>query len=277
MTNSCRWATNAVVAGAFMSVAVLPAVADDDEEIPFDEADVYAELNDTDGDLGFHALADGEGWRLLAIEDPNERTILRVRPQGRLRRQGLTELFFESAEPTFDEFTPAEFFMRFPEGIYEIEGMTAEREELESEDVFSHVMPAQPGLQGDGSIVIHVNGMADTVIRAECDDEDPAFSPLSVSGPTVTLAWDPVESSHPTIGRNGDITVARYQAVAEIDLEVDDDEFTAVFSVDLPPDVTSMTIPEQFIGLGDEFKYEILVKEATGGNQTAVESCFVVE
>jgi hypothetical protein len=43
-----------------------------------------------------------------------------------------------------------------------------------------------------------------------------------------------------------------------------------------------MTIPGSFIALGlddkgeGEFKYEILVKEADGGNQTASESCFEV-
>ena len=30
----------------------------------FEDADVYAELNDTDEDLGFHALIDGEAWKL---------------------------------------------------------------------------------------------------------------------------------------------------------------------------------------------------------------------
>ena len=48
--------------------------------------------------------------------------MLNVRVKGRLQKQGLTEFFFESAEPTFDELEPADFFKRFPEGEYEIEG-----------------------------------------------------------------------------------------------------------------------------------------------------------
>lgn len=70
-----------------------------DNEIPFSVANVFLELNDTDGDLGIHALIDGQ------------------------RQQGLTELFFESAEPPFDELPPETFFRRFPEGEYEVEGM----------------------------------------------------------------------------------------------------------------------------------------------------------
>ena len=42
--------------------------------------------------------------------------ILLLRASGRLARQGLTELFFESAEPPFDELPPTGFFRRFPEG-----------------------------------------------------------------------------------------------------------------------------------------------------------------
>ena len=49
-----------------------------------------------------------------------------------------------------------------------------------------------------------------------------------------------------------------------------------VYSVDLPPNLTTMTIPEEFTALGEEFKLEVLVSEANG-NRTAVESCFAVE
>lgn len=37
------------------------------KEIPFSVADVYFELYDTDGDLGIHALIDGEPWKKLEI------------------------------------------------------------------------------------------------------------------------------------------------------------------------------------------------------------------
>ena len=118
---------------ALVLVAASPNCWADDDEIPFAEAHLFFELNDTDGDLGIHALIDGDAWKKLEIEDPREREILDVTVKGRLRRQGLTEIFFESAEPTFDELPPRRFFRRFPAGSYEIEGETLEGDELESE------------------------------------------------------------------------------------------------------------------------------------------------
>ena len=84
---------------------------------PYDEANLFFELNNTDGDLGIHALIDGEAWKKLKIEDPRGRKMLDIRVKGRLKRQGLTEIFFESAEPTFDELDPQDFFRRFRLGI----------------------------------------------------------------------------------------------------------------------------------------------------------------
>ncbi len=65
----------------------------------FSEAELFFELNDTDGDLGIHSSIDGGAYSRLTITDPKEQAILKVSPRGRLARQGLTQLFFESAEP----------------------------------------------------------------------------------------------------------------------------------------------------------------------------------
>ncbi len=182
--------------------------------------------------------------------------MLDIRVKGRLRRQGLTEIFFESAEPSFDELAPEQFFRRFPEGEYEIEGITLEGDELESTAVITHLMPAPPDN-------IEVNGIS---IAEDCD-EDPV---PSVSGP-VTISWDPVTESHPDLGRTGEmIEVVKYQVVVERE-----EPTLLIYSIDLPPEMTSISVPEEFTDLGDEFKFEILVREASG-NQTAVESCFEI-
>lgn len=228
----------------------------------FADADVYAELNDTDEDLGFHALIDGDAWKILEIEDPKGRQMLYVRVKGRLRRQGLTELFFESAEPPFDELSPAQFFRRFPEGEYEIEGLTLEGEELENTDLFRHVMPAAPG-------GIDVSGTPIDHKEVDCDEEAPVVMPEDNGA--VVISWDEVNTSHPTVGRPGDIEADLYQVVVE------QEGLGVKFSVDLPPDITSVEIPAGFIWSGLQYKFEILVKEAEGGNQTAAESCFAVE
>jgi|TARA_B100001971_G_scaffold176898_1_gene171088 hypothetical protein len=239
---------------------------EEEDEIPFDEAEIFAELNNTDGDLGLHALIDGEGWKKLEIETARERNILKIRVKGRLKRQGLTEIFFESAEPTFDELSPVEFFRRFPAGEYEIEGETIEGEELESITEFTHLMPAPP--------VAFVN---EVPMAAVCDEEDPDYDAPEVTAP-VTIAWDEVTMSHPDLGSpqgSPDIVIHNYEVVVEAEIEADGEEFTSVLSVILPPDVTSMVIPEEFIGLSDEFKYEVLAREESF-NQTATESCFLL-
>jgi hypothetical protein len=226
------------------------------QEIPFDEATIFFELNHTDGDLGIHALIDGDAWRSLTIEDPRGKKVLGVGVKGRLRAQGLTELFFESAEPPFDELPPEEFFERFPAGEYEIGGRTLEGEELESVVAVSQVMPAPAGN-------IQLSGVP---AAENCDTV-----PLPSVGTPVVIDWDPVATSHPDVGAAGPIEVAKYQLVVERE-----EPTLLVLSVDLPPDVTSFEVPEDFTALGDAFKFEILVR-AANGNQTAVESCFELE
>jgi hypothetical protein len=108
-----------LVCAGFICLAAAPLalLAQDEEEVlEFEEAEVFFELNNTDGDLGIHALIDGGPWKLLEIRDVDDRSMLTVNARGRVRQQGMTEIFFESAEPTFDVLPPAEFFNRFPEG-----------------------------------------------------------------------------------------------------------------------------------------------------------------
>ncbi len=255
---------------AIAAAAVSGGVAAD-EETPFDEAFIFFELNHTDGDLGIHGKIDGGPWTSMKIEDPRERPLMFVRPRSRIARQGMTELFFESAEPTFDELAPAKFFRRFPEGIYEVAGWSRDLGQLESETLVTHTMPAPPEPT--------VNGEPMALV---CDDEDPDYDATETSGP-VTIAWPAVTMSHPEADGAGagvqppiPVEIHNYEVVVETDIEIGDEEFATVMSVILPPDVRSMTIPAEFLAQSDEFKYEILAREASY-NQTAVESCFVLD
>ncbi len=230
-------------------------VDEDDDTEPFDEAIIYFELNDTDGDLGIHALIDGEGWKILEIESPDEKQKLKIMAKGTLREHGMTELFFESAEPSFDELDPEDFFNRFMEGMWEVSAVTIEGGELESTMWLSHTLAAPPEN-------VEVSGV-------EYSDDCDEFIPV-VSRPVV-ISWDPVTTYHPDLGSPGSIEVEAYQLVVERE-----EPTSLVFSVWLPPQVTEFELPESFIDLGDEFKFEILVRESTG-NQTALESCFMTE
>lgn len=222
---------------------------------PFGEANLFFELNDTDGDLGIHSLIDGDAWKLLEIEDPFERVMLNVSVNGRLGKQGLTELFFESAEPPFDELPPAQFFRRFPEGRYEISAVTLDGGELEATVRISHVMPGPP---------------EDVLLSGTPAAEDCDAVPLPSVGEPVVISWQPVTESHPEIGTPGRrVEVEHYQVVIEKE--------GLLLSVELPPEVTEFEVPAALTEAGDEIKFEILVRAAGSGNQTAIESCFVVQ
>jgi len=241
-----------------LALAITPvtgnASRDDDDdggEMPFAEAEIFFELNDTDGDLGIHASIDGGPYTELEIENPRGRTIFEVEGKGALRRQGLTQLFLESAEPTFDELAPEKFFRRFPEGVYEIE-VERGRRETSVEVELSHVLAAP-------APNVTVNGLA----AAENCDAD-----LPIVEEPVLIDWDPVTESHPELGRPGPVEIVRYQFFTEQD--------DVKFAVDLPPEVTEFVVPLEITAPGGEFKFEIIAR-TQDLNNTAVESCFVIE
>lgn len=265
MTNNFKLLPAAAVVIGCGAISA-PAWADEDE-IPFAEAHLFFELNDTDGDLGIHALIDGDPWKTLKIEDTKERRMLNVRVNGRLRRQGLTEFFFESAEPDFEELDPKVFFKRFPAGTYEIEGYTLKGEEMESETKLTHLIPAPPEASVNGRL-----------IAKECDEDEAEYD-APLASPPITISWPEVKESHPELGKptsSKKIKIHNYEVVVEVEI---DDDFSSVMHVTLPPDQTSMSIPEEVIALAEDesqIKYEVLVRESSY-NQTALESCFVLD
>lgn len=242
-----------LLVGPIVAGRAIATTSDRQRPQTFAEAEVFLELNDTDGDLGIHASIDGESWTNLEIESPDETTLLSLVSDGSLRAQGLTQLFLESAEPPFDELAPADFFRRFPEGRYEIEGLAPDGSEISSIAVLSHVLADAPR-----------NIAVSSVPAAESCDA--AVLPI-VSAP-VTIRWDPVTQSHPQLGKRGPMKVRRYQLFVEGE--------RVTLSLDLPPTVTEFQIPAGVTDLGDEFKFEIIV-QTTAGNNTAVESCFIVQ
>ena len=216
----------------------------------FPEAGLFLELNDTDGDLGIHASIDGGPWTELLIEGPDGRRLLDIVSRDQLRQQGLTQLFFESAEPSFDELAPAAFLKRFLEGRYEIEGRLQDGGTIESTAVLSHVLAAPPEH-------ILISGVP---AAADCD-----AAPLPTVSAPVRISWDPVTRSHPEIGKRGPVQIDRYQLFVE--------GKTIKLSLDLPPGVTAFDVPAGFTDAEREFKLEIIAR-TTAGNNTAVETCF---
>jgi hypothetical protein len=239
-----------VLATLVLACWTVPTIANAAE---LDEAQLYFELNNTDRDLGIHSSIDGEPYVKLEIEDPFGRMVLGIEAQRRLARQGLTQLFFESAEPPFDELSPQAFFNRFPEGIYEIEVVDEDGEEFEVEVFLSQVMAAPVKN-------VKVNGIP---AAASCDSN---VLP-TVSAPVV-IDWDAVTKCHPTIGKKGAVKIEQYQFFVERE--------GVKLSVELPPTVTEFEVPAEILALGDDFKFEIIARTATGNN-TAIETCFLLQ
>jgi hypothetical protein len=129
------------------------------KEVQLSVAKIYWEYNSTPSDLGVHVSLDGEDWKELAIVNPDGTTIFKVEGKGPYRDLGMTELFFEGAEPALSEFPLADLLDLFPEGVYEFEGKTVDGDEIEGEAVFTHAIPAGPVVSADvgpgDSLVIH--------------------------------------------------------------------------------------------------------------------------
>ncbi len=121
-----------------------PRPASPDDEVQLSIAKIYWEFNSTANDLGVHVLLDGEDWAKLKISNSDEKVIFEVKGRGPYKQLGMTELFFEGAEPSLDDFPLEDLLDLFPEGEYEFEGRTVDGQEIEGEALFSHAIPAGP-------------------------------------------------------------------------------------------------------------------------------------
>jgi hypothetical protein len=156
------------------------------EEVPFKIAKIYWEYNASANDLGVHVSLDAEDWRRLRVLKPNGRAVFEVEGRGAYRELGMTELFFEGAEPSLDDFPLAGLLERFPEGKYEIKGLTVDGTHLESEVMFSHAIPAGPTVSA-------------------------AVGP----GDSLVISWTPV-TSPPSGFPNKPINIVGYQVIVDL-------------------------------------------------------------
>jgi len=128
----------------------------------FEIAKIFFEYNSTANDLGVHVSLDGEHWKTLTITEPGGSTIFEVEGKGGYAELGLTELFFEGAEPSLDEVLLAHLLSLFPEGRYTFNGGTVDGRRVVSRAVLSHAIPAGPvvSAQLNGtSLIISWNGV----------------------------------------------------------------------------------------------------------------------
>lgn len=272
--NNWFWVQMALGAIVFASLA-LPAIADDgmkrckqwnkyvqerqEDEQPWGATSIIIET--TDNDIELQVFVDGFLWKSLQVFNPDERRIFNLKAQRNIQRQGgLSELFFASEpthyledEPEFDG-TIEEFLSRFPEGEYEFEGHTVDGIQLEGEATLTHVLPALPEITAPVSD----------------DGEPPTIDPND-----LLIEWEPVTTRF--VG-DGPVDIFEYQVILDqVDPPRDApwvDGKTRRALINLPPSVTSLKVPPEFLLPNTSYEFEILAIEVSG-NATISAGAFV--
>jgi hypothetical protein len=214
----------AVSAGAVAASIDRGGTAAQRKPLRYEIKDLFIETNATAGDAGLQMSLDAEDWTSLVIRDPRGRPLVDVEARSRLRGYGLTELFFEAAEPSFEESPFRVFKRRFPEGRYSFRGRTVEGRRLVGSDRLTHVVPAEPNLTSP----------------AEGAQVDP-------NG--FTLTWEPVT-------RPAGVDIVRYIVLVS--------QGSRNLSMDLPGSATSASIPGEFLAPGTTTDVEVLAREKSG-------------
>lgn len=246
----------------------------------FDETKVLIEINATDGDIGFHALYDAGAWWKVFMWDPNGKKLLKEMASGPLRQQGLTENFFESAEPLCkpSEEDPEElvvtlddFLGRFPAGDYLLYGRNNDKEELIGSAELTYNIPAAPD----------ISEMDD----AEFDADEDVLVEWAPGDDLGECAFDHLVPD--VITPLDEVDIVAWEVVIEPDYDEDEPieacnpDFERKFTAQLPLDTTEVTVSPEFMASYTEagcfdFKFEIGSIEDSG-NQTFSEGSFSLE
>ena len=196
--------------------------------IRFEQHDLYVEYNATAGDAGLQLGADAESWKRFTLYDTEGKVLIHIGARGRIHRPfGLSELFLEASEPAFTDVPFSVFKRRFPEGTYRFRGVTMNGRVLVGADQLSHLIPTAPNVT----------------------------SPMEgalVDPNGFTVSWDPVT-------KPAGVEIVTYQVIVN--------QGDRELSMYVPPDVTSVTIPGEFLRPGTKTGGEVLARD-TSGNQT---------
>ena len=247
-----------------------PALAQEcgDEE-DFGECRVLIEINSTDGDIGFHWLADGDDLNATRIDDPNGEKVFENGAFGPLREQKLTESFGESAEPPCfggdeDVVTLRDFREIWEPGTYAFRGKGDDGEKTFGEAELTYWLPAAPVFEeeyefDDENGIIEWAAGVDLGECASLEEIEKVPGGLLHDG---TLAEAP-----------GDVPVLAYEVVVEPDVDDNDPRAGLVFSVRVAAnpgqqagDTYQLTVPQDYLdSLGDDTPVKIEIG-AIGGD-----------
>ena len=228
------------------------------DDLPFGECRVLIEINATDGDIGFHWLADGDDLNATRIDDPSGRKVFENGAFGPLREQKLTESFGESAEPPCwdqegeadeDEIVTLLDFMEIWEaGEYFFIGKSDEGEKAYGMAELSYYLPAAPAEVDFDEGVISWEAGADLGNCASKED-------LQALVDAEILPMHPEE-----------VPVIAWEVVMEPDVDDTDARASLVFKTRVGPAATKVTVPTDYLkSLGENTPVKVEVG-AIGGN-----------
>jgi hypothetical protein len=216
--------------------------------IPLKDAKLNIEHNATDRDTGFQGFIDSEGWRRLAVTGPAG-DVLAFEGRGALADLGLTELFFETVEPTNKATSIKRMLAKLPAGKYTIAGPAQEnaRSMGETSGVawLTHDIPRGPKL---------ISPVEDATVP--------------VRG--VVAEWAPVQRT--ITGKR--VKIIAYQLIIERDVDPHRHMIGKLgLSMYLSPSVTRMEVPDGFLQRDAAYNWEVLAIERSG-NQTLSSGSF---
>ena len=252
----------AAMAALALALTAGAAVAQEEEEDPeISEKWVRIEINATDGDAGFQGMGDADGWTAMSIwrVDPDKERLYKVKGFGGVAEQGLTENFFESSEPPCDEQPLDDFLLRFPAGEHKFRVKTLEEEVIKGSSFLTHELPGAPE-----NLAPQGGGIDETM-------------PVVISWTAgTTLGNCPAETT--ILTPPGDVPLWGYEVV----VEREDPEPLLIYTVQVPPTQTSVTISPEFIEADAVYKFEVVAiesrldeeEEEEAGNQTISEAFF---
>jgi hypothetical protein len=243
-------AVTALVASAHRTGSAAPQSADVTRggAVTIAAAKLIIEYNSTDDDIGVHGAFDDHGWSKLSVFDPNGKLVLAVKPQKQLKDLTMAGIFFESREPPSREFSFEDLKRRFPEGQYQVRGITFDGNELTGAATFTHDVPAPPSVTFplDGAVV-----------------------------PTTGLAIEWEDVTETIDGRS--VRITGYEVIVTKEQHTDPHGFSQpIFDVHVPPDRNRLSVPVEFLEPGTEYELEVLALEESG-NQTITVVFFTTE
>ncbi|MCH9741279.1 MAG: fibronectin type III domain-containing protein [Epsilonproteobacteria bacterium] len=222
-----------------------------------ESAKLYIEHNAGDEDTGVHGAFDDSGWSELCVYDPNGLQVLAVKPQSQLKDLTMAGFFFESREPENAEYPIANLKSDFPEGEYQVKGVTYEGKGLVGVAKFTHNIPEKPEITSP--VIV--------------EDEEDASDGVLVATTGLEVSWNAVTQ---TIDGKA-VTITGYEVIITKETEDDPNGFSRpTYDVHVPATVNRLSVPDEFLESGTTYEIEILALEESG-NQTINVGFFATE